>query len=185
MNFILKKINGTDIVNLDHHSLTIYKNNLNIKNLYKKFKNIDKYFEFLYIRIIVNDIHKAVTTLDKGNIIEILDVNELQLLKAYCIDVKENEELSLDDLKFNVILIESESFKNDFFIFNTLLKFSSFTKNGKLYFENFNNEVTNYLDENNKKLSDYVLNSKKCFFNSTYGFNTIRRNRKQKNKNPK
>lgn len=181
----IKKINGSEIISLEHYSLGIYKNNSNIKNLFTKYKSIDEYFNVLFIRIVVKDLHKAVITLNKDNIIQILDVNEFLLLKAYCIDAKENEDLPLDKLEFNVILIENKSFKEDFFIFNTLLKFSSFIKNSKLNFERFNNEVTNYLEKKNKKPSDYILNARKCLFNSVYGFNTVKRIRNPKNRDQK
>ena len=55
----------------------------------------------------------------------------------------------LDQLEFNVILIEhSKLFKHDFFIFNTLLQFSSFLKNGKLNLENFNTAAAEYIIDN-------------------------------------
>lgn len=181
----IKKINGSEIISLEHYSLGIYKNNSSIKNLFTKYKSIDEYFNVLFIRIVVKDLHKAIITLKEDNIIQILDVNEFLLLKAYCTDVEEKEELSLDNLEFNVILIENKSFKQDFFIFNTLLQFSSFTKNGKLNFENFNKEVANYLNKNNKKLSNYILNARKCLFNSLYGFSTLKRLNKSKDKNQK
>ena len=64
MNTKIKKINGTQIIKLDHNSLHLYKNTQNIKNLFKKYKNIDKYFDFIYLRIVVKNLHKAIYTLD-------------------------------------------------------------------------------------------------------------------------
>ena len=182
MNTKIKKINGTQIIKLDHNSLHLHKNTQNIKNLLNKFKNIDKYFDFIYLRIVVKDLHKAIDNLDGDNIIQILDINEFQIIKSFCNDCKEDNE-SLDKLEFNVILIEhSKSFQHDFFIFNTLLQFSSFVKNGKLNLESFNIATAEHLQKNNKKYSDYILNSRKCFFNTVYGFNTIKRKRKKKSR---
>ena len=182
MNTKIKKINGTQIIKLDHNSLLLHKNTQNIKNLYNKFKNIDKYFDFIYLRIVVKNLHKAIDNLDGDNIIQILDINEFQIIKSFCNDCKEDNEL-LDQLEFNVILIEhSKLFKHDFFIFNTLLQFSSFLKNGKLNLENFKIAAAEYIQKNNKKYSDYILNSRKCFFNTVYGFNTIKRKRKKKSR---
>ena len=48
MNTKIKKINGTQIVKLDHNSLHLHKNTKNINNLFKKYKDIDKYFDFIY-----------------------------------------------------------------------------------------------------------------------------------------
>ncbi|MGJ0309494.1 hypothetical protein [Aliarcobacter cryaerophilus] len=182
MNTKIKKINGTQIVKLDHNSLHLHKNTRNINNLFKKYKDIDKYFDFIYLRIVVKNLHQAIFNLDEDNIIQILDINEFQIIKSFCNDCKEDNEL-LDQLEFNVILIEhSKLFKHDFFIFNTLLQFSSFIKNGKLNLENFNTAAAEYMQKNNKKYSDYILNSRKCFFNTVYGFKTIKRIRKKKSR---
>lgn len=179
MNIINKKINGSEILELEHDSLSIYKNKQNLKILFNKYKNIEKFFSFFYIRIVVKDLHKAVTSLEKDNIIEILDINELQLLKIYCNEI-EDEKTSLDNLEVNFLLFHDENFAQDYFMFNALLQFSSFIKNERLYFDNFNNEVANYLERNDKKHSDYILNSRKCLFNSTYRFNTFKRIRNTK-----
>ena len=182
MNTKIKKINGTQIVKLDHNSLHLHKNTKNINNLFKKYKDIDKYFDFIYLRIVVKNLHQAISNLDEDNIIQILDINEFQIIKSFCNDCKEDNEL-LDQLEFNVILIEhNKSFKHDFFIFNTLLQFSSFVKNGKLNLENFKIAAAEYMQKNNKKYSDYILNSRKCFFNTVYGFNTIKRIIKKKSR---
>ena len=182
MNTKIKKINGTQIIKLDHNSLHLHKNTQNIKNLLNKFKNIDKYFDFIYLRIVVKDLHKAIDNLDGDNIIQILDVNEFQIIKSLCMNFIEDHEL-LDKLEFNVILIEyNKSFKHDFFIFNTLLQFSSFLKNGKLNLENFNTATAEHLQKNKKKYSDYILNARKCFFNSVYGFSSLKRIRNKKSR---
>ncbi len=134
MNTKIKKINGTQIIKLDHNSLLLHKNTQNIKNLYNKFKNIDKYFDFIYLRIVVKNLHKAIDNLDGDNIIQILDINEFQIIKSFCNDCKEDNEL-LDQLEFNVILIEhNKSFKHDFFIFNTLLQFHFLSYNYEINF---------------------------------------------------
>lgn len=185
MNIINKKINGSKILELEHDSLSIYKNKQNLKLLLKKYKNIDKFFQFFNIRIVVKDLHKVVATLENENIIEILDINEFELLKVYCKEIEDNEISTLNNLEFNFLLFEDENFDQDYFMFNTLLKFSPFIKNKKLYFENFNNQVANYLEKKNKKYSDCILNARKCLINSVYGFKTIKRIRNPKNKSSK
>ena len=182
MNTKIKKINGTQIVKLDHNSLHLHKNTKNINNLFKKYKDIDKYFDFIYLRIVVKNLHQAISNLDEDNIIQILDINEFQIIKSFCNDCKDDNEL-LDQLEFNVILIENnKSFQHDFFIFNTLMQFSSFVKNGKLNLESFNIATAEHLQKNKKKYSDYILNARKCFFNTVYGFSSLKRIRDKKSK---
>lgn len=135
-----------------------------------KIKDIENFINFMTITIFVDNININIADLSLNNIVYIEDIEKIYFLKVLDRDAIKKE--FLHNKKIIVTLVSfDEELNKDYYIFDYLLKFAKYVKDGQL-------DLT-YI-ETTKKFSDYVKGARKSLFSTIYGFSELKRIREER-----
>lgn len=103
----------------------------NVSSIAQKFRNIESYINFMTIKIFVKNKDVNISDLSSNNVIFIEDIEKILLLKAIYLNPLQKG--ILRNKKISVTLTEfSEKFDPDYYVFDYLLKFSKYLKDGQI-----------------------------------------------------
>lgn len=174
-------LNTEDFVKLNFERFLIAKNYFkkedeyehiqrNVSSIAQKFRNIESYINFMTIKIFVKNKDVNISDLSSNNVIFIEDIEKILLLKAIYLNPLQKG--ILRNKKISVTLTEfSEKFDQDYYIFDYLLKFSKYLKDGQI--------DLSYI-KTAKKNHYYVKGAKKSLFATIFSFTENKRTREKR-----